>query len=70
MNGQQIDRQNLEMAIQTVLYRYQEQIKHFGMIDNVEMVKEMAKEITDRAISFQAISSKMISEMERMNYGL
>lgn len=69
MSCQQIDRQNLEIAIQTVLFRYRAQLKQ-SPIDDVDFLKEMAREITEQAISFQAISSNIMSEMERIHYGI
>lgn len=70
MSCQQIDRQNLEMAIQTVLFRNQARLQQLSPIENVDFLKEMAREITEQAITFQAISSNIMNEMERIHYDI
>ncbi len=59
-----VDRQNLEIAIQTVLHRYQSELELLLSPQKDAIIKEMAEEISRKAHLFQALSESMASTLE------
>jgi adenylate kinase len=54
----------LEIAIQTVLYNYRDQLSHISKECDLDLLKEMAAEITRRAEKFQTITCQHLHESE------
>lgn len=59
-----VARQNLEIAIQTVLHRYQTELEVATKSNDCALIQEMAGEITKSARLFQAITENTAKELE------
>ncbi len=61
---EKIDTRYLEIAIQTVLINYKQELKNIADDGNFELLGEISDTITRRALKFQHIAEKTIQEME------
>lgn len=64
MQNVQIDRQNLEIAIQTVLHQYKSELDRTAHPQQDDLFKEMAVEISRKARLFQALSEQTATQLE------
>lgn len=64
MDNVMVDRQNLEIAIQTVLHHYHSELELATKTNNSALIQQMAGEITRRAKQFQTITEHTMIEME------
>jgi adenylate kinase len=67
MHMERVDTPFLEIAIQTVLYNYRDQLSHLSEGRDLDLLKEMADEISRRAEKFQTIARHHIHEAEADN---
>lgn len=65
MNAIKIDPQNIEIAVQTVLHNYKGRLENLVHTNDLDLLKEMAQEITRRAAKFQDITNLTLEQLER-----
>ncbi|WP_127585242.1 hypothetical protein [Paenibacillus koleovorans] len=59
-----VDRQNLEIAIQTVLHQYQSELELLREPQQTALIKKLAFEISHKARMFQALSEHAVHQLE------
>jgi hypothetical protein len=64
MQNALVDRQNLEIAIQTVLHQYKSELDGSEHPQQDDLIKEMAVEISRKARLFQALSEQTATLLE------
>ncbi|MEI7024763.1 hypothetical protein [Paenibacillus sp. y28] len=65
-----IDQTLLELAIQTVLFQHRHELGSLSAQDNVHLLRKMAKEIIQRAQTFDTITDSVIKKVEAVQNGL
>jgi hypothetical protein len=61
MPGNSINRKCLEIAIETVLHKYQNQLQNITADDQPRLLKDMVAEISERAAAFEQISESVLN---------
>lgn len=56
----------IEMAIQTILYQYQNQLENGSYLGNKDLYKEMASGIHDKAIEYERITDLTLKKLEKL----
>jgi adenylate kinase len=64
MQMERVDTPFLEIAIQTVLYNYRDQLSQLSEGRDLELLKEMADEISRRAEKFQTIARRHMHDAD------
>jgi len=62
-----VERQNLEIAIQTVLHLYRTELSGAAESSIPRLIREMAGEIARKATMYQSIKEKAVKEMGGYN---
>ena len=61
---QHLDEMYLKIAVQTVLHRRRDQIDMLLSEHHLEVLEDLAREITERAIELQHITEKQMDQLD------